>query len=130
MLKNQTQLKMNSLELKEFRKKFNLTQSALAKMLGVDIKTIQNWESGKKIPATKDGIFRKLECELIASKTEAENVASGSVLQNSSNGDNFNGAGFTVHKSDADYIALLKKKDEQMDRLLTIIEKMQNEKSK
>lgn len=119
---------MNSIELKEFRKKFKLTQSSLAKMLGVDIKTIQNWEAGKKIPSTKNEIFRKIEGDLNTATNEAENVNAGSVTQKCTNGDNFNGAGFTV-KIDSDYLSLLKKKDEQIakkdeqiDRLLTLLE--------
>lgn len=127
MLKILTSLKMTNLELKEFRKKFGLTQAALAAKLGVDIKTVQNWEAGKKIPATKDGIFRNLEIELSAHLRDVEVYENGSVQQNNQNGDNYNGEGITVHKSDADYIALLKKKDEQIDRLLTIIERMQKD---
>lgn len=52
---------MNSLELKELRKKLQLTQSELASILGVDIKTVQNWEAGRTIPKSKDGILRNLE---------------------------------------------------------------------
>lgn len=52
---------MNSLELKELRKKLGVTQLELASILGVDIKTVQNWESGRKIPKSKDGILRTIE---------------------------------------------------------------------
>lgn len=117
---------MTDLDIKNFRKKFGLTQSALAKKLGVDIKTVQNWEAGRTIPATKYEIFRNLETELTALSVEVETVNSGvGVQQTNQNGDNFQGNGMTVHKGDGDYIAMLKKKDEQIDRLLTIIEKMQ-----
>ena len=117
---------MTNLEIKEFRKKFGLTQSALAKKLGVDIKTVQNWEAGKTIPTTKYEIFRNLEAELTNLSVEAQTVNSGiGVQQTNQSGDNYQGDGMTVHKSDADYLSLLKKKDEQIDRLLAIIEKMQ-----
>lgn len=117
---------MNKIEIKNFRKKFGLTQAALAKKLGVDIKTVQNWEAGKTIPTTKYEIFRKLEAELSAQCVEAQTVNNGvGVQQTNQNGDNYQGNGMTVHKGDGDYIALLKKKDEQIDRLLRIIEKMQ-----
>lgn len=56
---------MNDIEVKNFRNKFKLTQSALAKKLGVDIKTVQNWEAGKTIPKTKYELFRNLENELM-----------------------------------------------------------------
>lgn len=33
----------------------------MASLVGVDIKTIQNWERGRTIPKSKDGILRNLE---------------------------------------------------------------------
>lgn len=54
---------MTDLELKELRKKLGLTQVQMAELVGVDVKTIQNWESGRKIPKTKDGILRGLEAK-------------------------------------------------------------------
>ena len=51
---------MTNLELKELRQNLGLTQVEMAKKVGVDVKTIQNWESGRKIPASKDGILRSL----------------------------------------------------------------------
>lgn len=51
---------MTDLELKELRQKLDLTQVQLAKLIGVDVKTIQNWEAGRKIPRSKDGILRSL----------------------------------------------------------------------
>lgn len=52
---------MTELELKELRRKLGLTQVQLAEIVGVDVKTIQNWEAGRRIPKTKDGILRGLE---------------------------------------------------------------------
>lgn len=54
---------MNGLDIKQIRKKLGVTQVELAERLGVDTKTIQNWESGKKIPNTKHGIIRALLIE-------------------------------------------------------------------
>lgn len=51
---------MTDLELKELRRKLDLTQVQLAQLIGVDVKTIQNWESGRKIPRSKDGILQSL----------------------------------------------------------------------
>lgn len=119
-------MNMTNLEIKEFRKKHGLTQLALAKKLGVDIKTVQNWEAGKTVPTTKYEIFRNLDAELTALEIEAETLNCGvGVQQNNQNGDNFQGNGMTVHKGDDDLRAQIKKKDEQIDRLLRIIEKMQ-----
>lgn len=44
---------MNALEIKENRKKLNLTQAELAKMVGVTTKTISNYENGEVIPESK-----------------------------------------------------------------------------
>lgn len=54
---------MTDLELKELRKKLGLTQVQMAELVGVDVKTIQNWEAGRTIPKTKDGILRGLEAK-------------------------------------------------------------------
>jgi len=51
---------MNELDVRKIRKNLGLTQKQLAEKLGVDIKTVQNWESGKVVPKTKYGLFRNL----------------------------------------------------------------------
>ncbi len=54
---------MNGLDVKKIRKNLGLTQKQLSEKLGVDIKTVQNWESGKVVPKTKYGLFRNLTTE-------------------------------------------------------------------
>lgn len=49
---------MNNIEVKEIRTKLGVTQREFAVMVGVDTKTIQNWEAGRKIPASKHAILR------------------------------------------------------------------------
>lgn len=44
--------------IKEFREKHNLTQEKLAELMGVSWRTIQNYEAGSKIPASKNALFR------------------------------------------------------------------------
>ena len=52
---------MNDLnEIKELRKKLGITQKRLASYLGVDTKTVQNWEYGKAIPKSKHAILGQL----------------------------------------------------------------------
>lgn len=63
---------MTALELKETRKKLKLTQSKLAELVGVDLKTIQNWESGRTIPKSKYGILGNLE-QLVESENHSDN---------------------------------------------------------
>ena len=54
---------MCDLDIKEIRNKLEVSQNKLAEMLGVHIRTVQNWESGAKIPHTKYGILYKLLSE-------------------------------------------------------------------
>lgn len=49
---------MNDLDIKEIRRKLSVSQEKLAEMVGVSTRTIQNWESGTKIPTSKHAILR------------------------------------------------------------------------
>lgn len=128
---------MSDLELKELRRKLDLTQVQLAQLIGVDVKTIQNWESGRKIPRSKDGILRSL-------LTKPHVVFGGQHVQN---GDAVNGDKIierTVEKETIEetapdssgldasrLVGLLEAKQKSLDnliaqqaRLLTIIENL------
>lgn len=128
---------MTDLELKELRRKLDLTQVQLAQLIGVDVKTIQNWESGRKIPRSKDGILRSL-------LTKPHIVFGGQHVQN---GDAVNGDKIierTVEKETIEetapdssgldasrLVGLLEAKQKSLDnliaqqaRLLTIIENL------
>jgi len=52
---------MSILEIKKIRSELNLSQEELAKMIGVSIRTIQNWEAGKVIPKSKYAILHDLK---------------------------------------------------------------------
>ena len=41
---------MGALDIKEIRAQFELSQSQFAALLGVSIKTLQNWEQGRRRP--------------------------------------------------------------------------------
>lgn len=51
---------VSSLDIKQFREKQGLTQSELAELVGVTLRTIQNYEAGGEIPKSKDVIFHML----------------------------------------------------------------------
>ncbi len=51
---------MNKLQVLKIREQLNLTQTELAEKLGVSLRTVQNWEAGKKIPSTKHEILHNL----------------------------------------------------------------------
>ena len=111
---------MSEFDIKKIRNELGLTQKELAAELGVDTKTIQNWERGKRIPDSKDGILRKLVLK-------PHQYAGGE--QQNINGDNINGNNVTVHKTDTDKLLeilaskeqSLAKAQEHIDKLLEII---------
>lgn len=58
---------MKEIDIKQIRENFGYSQGTLADMLGVSIRTVQNWENGKVIPKTKK--------EFILSLIEGENAS-------------------------------------------------------
>jgi DNA-binding XRE family transcriptional regulator len=63
---------MNSLELKELRKKQGLTQQQLANLIGVSLKTVQNYEKGEVIPETKHEILRNVLNPMVINEPNTE----------------------------------------------------------
>lgn len=51
---------MNNLEILEIRKSLKMTQQEFGELIGVDKRTIINYEQGKKIPSTKVKILELL----------------------------------------------------------------------
>lgn len=114
-------------DLKDFFKSRGLTQQKIAERFGVSqqyVASLLNGSNpfGKKVAHKWAEEFGLSEAWLL---TGIGDITTTGVVQNNQNGDNYQGDGMTVHKSDADFLSLLKKKDEQIDRLLAIIEKMQ-----
>lgn len=117
---------MSDIDIKKIRKELGLTQVELAKRLGVDTKTVQNWEYGSNIPKSKHAILRVL--------LKNPQMYAGGGDQSNINGDNINGNNVTVNKTDAEKLMdLLKMKEEALvkaqshiDRLLAIIENLTN----
>jgi len=40
---------MDQVDIKRIRKGYNLTQSQFAAMLGISVRTLQNWEQGRRV---------------------------------------------------------------------------------
>ncbi len=113
-------------DLKEFFKAQGLTQQNIAERLNVSQSYVGMLMSGakafgKNAAQTWSDEFGLSPAWLL---TGEGSMVCG-VVQNNQSGDNFQGNGMTVHKGDDDLRAQIKKKDEQIDRLLRIIEKMQ-----
>lgn len=56
---------MNSEYIIDLRNKYRLTQSQLAEILGVALRTVQNWESDSVIPKTKQKAILQFEKRMI-----------------------------------------------------------------
>jgi putative transcriptional regulator len=41
---------LDSVDIKRIRKGYNLTQEQFAAMLGIHVRTLRNWEQGRRIP--------------------------------------------------------------------------------
>lgn len=94
---------MCEIKIKEIRENLGLTQQEFAKKLGVHYKTIQNWESGRPIPASKKIIL--------------SNFIDKHVDNNKEDNDNL-GSLIEILKT------TIIEKDKQIDRLLSIIEQI------
>jgi len=97
------------IDVKKIREEKSLTQAQLAKIMGVSVQTIKNWEAGKKIPSTA---MMKL--------SDLFNVSGDNNIAANINGNNQQNSGAVI---DA-LTHQLDEKDRQIDRLLGIIEKM------
>lgn len=113
---------MNDLDIRKIREKLGVSQEALAEMIGVHPRTVQNWESGTTIPKSKYAILRELVIK-------PQQYAGGE--QSNVNGNNINGNNVTVNNQPdtieklLDILAMkeasLAKAQEHIDKLLEII---------
>lgn len=113
---------MNDLDVRKIREKLGVSQEALAEMIGVHPRTVQNWESGTTIPKSKHAILRELVIK-------PQQYAGGE--QSNVNGNNINGNNVTVNNQPdtieklLDILAMkeasLAKAQEHIDKLLEII---------
>lgn len=138
---------MSELNVKEIRNDLGKSQSELASMLGVTLRTIQNWEAGKVIPKSKYEILRTLSDTKshsntnIGGDTNSTNSKNESINQNSNGDNNTQIAGNSNHIENSsaldrafDEIAEMRKllaeairnNKEQSDKFFSIIEKLQN----
>lgn len=120
---------MNKVEVKEIREKMGISQEKFAKLLGVTARTVQNWESGGVIPQTKREILHEMSINF--SGSEQKNVNGNNTMNNNTTNnysDCCNDDNQFLSKT-LDEIAeqrkLVAKSQEQIDKLLAIIDKMQ-----
>ena len=123
---------MNGLETKEVREKFGLSQERFAKLLGVTTRTVQNWESGGTIPQTKQAILHEMALNpqmYIGGEQSNVNGTNTTTTTNTHTTNNYgecdsdNGIIDKLIDEMAEQRKLFAKSQEQIDRLLGIIEK-------
>ena len=81
-------LNISHLDIIDYRKKNGITQGEFAKMIGTSPRTVQNYESGGKIPNSKQAILRELlkTDKILPPKPEDDYIA----IPDTSGGGNFN----------------------------------------
>ena len=122
---------MNGLETKEVREKFGLSQERFAKLLGVTTRTVQNWESGGTIPQTKQAILHEIAVnpQLYIGGEQSNINGTNTTTTNNHTTNNYgecdtdNGIIDKLIDEMAEQRKLFAKSQEQIDRLLGIIEK-------
>lgn len=115
---------MSDLDIKKIRTILGLTQKQLAETVGVSVNTIQNWESGGKIPKSKHPILQSL--------TAKPHIVYGG--QHVQNGDAINGDKIvqevadvkeTVEEAVQEEVNIKKVVACEADRLLSLLEAKQ-----
>nr|DAT47406.1 MAG TPA: putative transcriptional regulator [Caudoviricetes sp.] len=124
---------MNGIETREIREKFGLSQERFAKLLGVTTRTVQNWEAGGTIPQTKQEILHEISVnpQLYIGGEQSNINGTNTTTTNNHTTNNYgecdvctdNGIVDKLIDEIAEQRKLVAKSQEQIDRLLGIIEK-------
>lgn len=113
----------------EYMKTKGLNDNQVTKQIGLSIGTLG--KSRKEGRDLSDKVIEKIlnfyiDLNKVWLLTGEGDMMIKGVVQNNHNGNNINHGNVTLEDSSANkFIALLQKKDEQIDRLLAIIEKIQ-----
>ena len=110
------------MDIKKLREKFGYTQTQLAVLCGVTLRTVQNWENGKVIPPAMLKLLESIESnEMISSGNASENgvsVAAG------------NGSQINLNQYTEKFFATLEKQQELMSRQLEEMAEMRKQAQK
>jgi len=111
------------MDVRELRKKHNLTQAQLAVICGVTLRTVQNWEKGRVIPASMLKLLENIDERIGLYVHDTSTAAEGAAVLPDT-------VRFfrTIEKQQEIITSALEiianqtqKKDEQIDRLIEII---------
>lgn len=122
----------DKIDVKRVRQILGLTQKELADKIGVSVNTIQNYEKGGVIPVSRQQMLITLE-ELAMSKIKIEKIEMderGNVIATDKEGGKYTGkampSAFNEEELNInDFLSALHRKDEQMDKLISLLESQQ-----
>ena len=124
---------MNGMETRELREKFGLSQERFAKLLGVTARTVQNWEAGGTIPQSKQEILHEMSLnpQLYIGGEQSNINGTNTTTTNNTTTNNYGECEGCTDNDIVDKLIdeiaeqrkLVAKSQEQIDRLLIIIEK-------
>ena len=108
---------MDGSQVKNLRNRLKKTQSQLAKEIGVTTRTIQKWEAGDTIPTAMENLLESMLTNEVKRRTEFASSESSAASINEEMIHSLIDELYSQRDSS-------KKYQEQIDRLLTIIEKL------
>ena len=127
----------DSERIRELKKFTGLNFRKLAEEIGLNtVQTLYDIKNGKhgiskEVAEKIQARYLNISIALILTG-EGEMLVDNQVIQNNQNGDNIHGHSVTVNKTEKDYLEIIKtqaeqlsKSQQQIDRLLSIIENMQ-----
>lgn len=116
--------------ISEVLKYVGVNAPTFANRIGVNYQRINDLQTGKVQKVSQDlankimCAYPQLDMRWLLTGEGSMLRDGGYVVQNNRDGDNIHGNNVNVDKSEAALLELLKKKDEQIDKLLGIIEKL------
>lgn len=108
---------MDGSQVKNLRNRLKKTQSQIAKEIGVTTRTIQKWEAGDTIPTAMENLLESMLTNEVKRRTEFAPRESSAASINEEMIHSLIDELYSQRDSS-------KKYQEQIDRLLTIIEKL------
>lgn len=115
----QNKLKMSGINLTQLRKAAGLSQNDLATVMGVHLRTVQRWEMGAAIPDTKRAVLADIAAN------PAKYMPGAAIIGHTINAPIRLGDEGTEKK----LVEALLKSQEQIDRLIAVIERLSPDKS-
>lgn len=121
-------------DIKKFREAHGMTQKELAERCGVTLRTVQNWEMGKKVPESAIRLMQLIESE---GETISSSSTDNGISVAAGNGSSVNVGSEAARlitllekqqEQTDEHLQIIKRRDEQIERLIVVIEKITDKK--